>query len=99
MLHQPVQPEDEGTDHALEYRTRIGIQLFLIYALVYVIFIVINLVAPLLMERIVFLGMNLAITYGIGLIVFAVFLALIYNRMCAKKEIDHNRSSSEKKAV
>lgn len=99
MLHQSVKSEDEGSDLALGYRTRIGIQLFFIYALVYVIFIVINLVSPLLMERIVFLGMNLAITYGIGLIVFAIFLALIYNRLCAKMEIILNHTDSTKKAA
>jgi len=86
MLHQPVQTE-EGADLALDYRTRIGVLFFLLYALVYVIFVVINLVSPLLMESVVLFGMNLAVTYGIGLIIFAILLALIYNRMCAKKEL------------
>ena len=99
MLHQPVQSKDEGDDLALNYRTRIGVLFFLFYALVYVIFVVINLVSPLLMESVVLFGMNLAVTYGIGLIIFAILLALIYNRMCAKKELALNQASlHEKKA-
>ena len=38
------------------------------------------------MEKIVFFGLNLAVTYGFGLIVFAFVLGLIYNRICALKE-------------
>ena len=93
MLHQPVQSEDEGTDLALNYRTRIGVLFFLLYALVYVIFVFINLVSPLMMERVVLFGMNLAVTYGIGLIIFAILLALIYNRMCAKKELSFKQTA------
>ncbi len=99
MLHQPVQPEDEGADLALDYRTRIGVLFFIFYALVYMIFVVINLVSPLLMENVVLFGMNLAVSYGIGLIIFAILLALIYNRMCAKKELALNQAAlQEKKA-
>jgi len=99
MLHQPSQHEEKGADLALNYRTRIGVIFFLLYALVYVIFVVINLVSPLLMENVVLFGMNLAVTYGIGLIIFAILLALIYNRMCAKKELELKQTTlQEKKA-
>ena len=87
MLHQPVHSDDETTDLALNYRTRIGVLFFLLFALVYVVFVVINLVSPLIMEKVVLFGMNLAVTYGIGLILFAFLLALIYNQMCSKKEL------------
>jgi len=93
MLHQPIQSDDEGTDLALNYRTRIGVLFFLLYALVYVIFVFINLVSPLMMERVVLFGMNLAVTFGIGLIIFAILLALIYNRMCAKKELSYKQTT------
>ena len=96
MLHKPNQSEDVGEDLALAFRTRIGLRLFLIYALVYVIFVGINLVSPLMMERIVLFGMDLAVTYGIGLIIFAVVLALIYNHMCAKKEFELDQAASMK---
>jgi len=97
MLHQPAPSENEGADLALDYRTRIGVLFFLFYALVYVVFVVINLVSPLLMESVVLFGMNLAVTYGIGLILFAILLALIYNRMCAKKEHALNQAAFLKK--
>ncbi|MDO9546506.1 MAG: hypothetical protein Q7J07_07125 [Pelolinea sp.] len=96
MPHKQNQSEDVGEDLALGFRTRIGVRLFLVYALVYGIFVGINLVSPLLMETIVLFGMNLAETYGIGLILFAVLLALIYNHMCAKKEFALSQAVSIK---
>jgi hypothetical protein len=38
------------------------------------------------MEKTVIFGLNLATAYGFGLIIFALILALIYNRLCAAKE-------------
>ena len=36
------------------------------------------------METIVLAGLNLAIVYGFGLIVFAIVLALVYGLMCRR---------------
>ena len=96
MLHKPDLSENEGEDLAQRFRTHLGVRLFLAYALAYGIFVAINLVSPLLMERIVLFGLNLAVTYGIGLIVFAIVLALVYNRMCAKKELALNHTALRK---
>ena len=96
MLHNANQSEDVGEDLALGFRTHTGVWFFLVYALVYGIFVVINLVSPLMMERIVLFGMNLAVTYGIGLILFAIVLALVYNRMCAMKELSIIHAASRK---
>lgn len=98
MLHEPVQNEDLGEDLALKYRTQTGIRLFLAYALIYGAFVVINLVSPDLMEKRLFWGLNLAVTYGIGLILLAILMALIYNRLCAQKELEVN-GLVQKKAV
>ena len=38
------------------------------------------------MEKIVFGGLNLAVVYGFGLIIFALILALIYSRACGRRE-------------
>jgi hypothetical protein len=38
------------------------------------------------MERIVAFGLNLATVYGFALIIGALILALIYDRLCRKKE-------------
>lgn len=83
-------------DNASVYKVRIGIYMILLYALVYFSFIVINITNPLLMERIIFSGLNLAVVYGIGLIIFALILALIYNSMCSKKEAELNNAFSKK---
>jgi len=78
------------SDNMLAYKVRIGVYMILLYALIYFGFIVINITNPLLMERIIFIGLNLAVVYGIGLIIFALILAFIYNSMCSKKEIESN---------
>jgi TRAP-type C4-dicarboxylate transport system permease small subunit len=84
MLHEPAAESDK--DPASSYKMRLGVKMFTIYAIAYVGFVAINIVKPLLMEKIIVLGLNLATVYGFGLIFFALFLALIYNAMCTKKE-------------
>jgi uncharacterized membrane protein (DUF485 family) len=84
MLHEPV--TTSGKDLAIGYKTRIGAWMFLLYALVYAGFVAINLISPKLMETIVVAGLNLAVFYGFLLIVFALFLALIYNHLCTTEE-------------
>ena len=83
-------------DNASVYKMRIGVYMVILYALVYFGFIVINISNPLLMERIIFSGLNLAVVYGIGLIIFALILALIYNSMCLKKEAELNNPFPKK---
>lgn len=83
-------------DNASVYKARIGVYMIILYALVYFGFIVINISNPLLMERIIFSGLNLAVVYGIGLIIFALVLALIYNSMCLKKEAELNSAFQKK---
>ena len=94
MLHEPA--SDSGEDKALEYKKRIGVFMFILYSLVYTGFVVINIVKPILMEKTIFAGLNLAVVYGFGLIIFALFLSLIYNTMCAKKEDLVNNNSAAK---
>jgi hypothetical protein len=84
MLHEPA--AQSGKDPASPYKTRIGSWMFALYALVYVGFVTITIASPLLMERIVFRGLNLATVYGMFLIVFALALALVYNALCTRRE-------------
>lgn len=86
MLHEPAAPA--GVDRAIGYKVRAGVQMFLLYALVYGGFVLINVFSPLAMERTVFLGLNLAVVYGMGLIGLAFVLALIYSRVCTRREED-----------
>ncbi len=84
MLHEPA--AEKYKDHAVDYKTRLGVWMFLLYAIIYAGFVAINVIKPLLMEKIVLFGLNLAVVYGMGLIVFALVLAIIYNRACGKRE-------------
>ena len=95
MLHKPAVNSDP--DHAIDYKKRIGAYMFVLYGLIYIGFVVINIVKPVLMEKIIFAGLNLAVIYGFGLIIFALFLALIYNLMCEKEETRVNIPSKKKK--
>ncbi len=79
-----------GKDNAAAYKTRLGIWMFILYTLCYASFVAINTVKPTLLEM-TFGGLNLAVLYGIGLIVFAFILALIYNSLCTKAELRLNK--------
>lgn len=93
MLHEPAQ--EHGEDRAAPYKMRLGVYMFILYATIYVGFVVINTVNPVLMEMEIFLGLNLAVVYGFGLIIFALILALIYNSMCNAKENAENSTGSD----
>ncbi|PKL51334.1 MAG: hypothetical protein CVV42_00350 [Candidatus Riflebacteria bacterium HGW-Riflebacteria-2] len=94
MFHQPA--DQGGKDPAATYKTALGVRMFIGYAIVYAGFIGINLISPLSMELEVFMGLNLAVTYGFGLIVSALILAVIYNQLCNNKEAELATSSEEK---
>jgi len=84
MLHEPA--GQAGADPASPYKTRLGSRMFVLYALLYAGFVAINVGAPVLMERQVAWGLNLATAYGLFLIVFALLLALVYTALCSRKE-------------
>jgi len=84
MLHKP--PANSGEDYASEYKTGLGVKMFLLYGVLYLGFVAVNVIKPVLMETVVIFGLNLAVVYGFVLIVVALALALIYNRLCAARE-------------
>jgi uncharacterized membrane protein (DUF485 family) len=87
MHHGPA--TESGPDPASRYKTRLGVVMFIIYTLVYAGFVMTNVLTEgRAMQTIVFMGLNLAVVYGIGLIVFALVLALIYNALCTRKEAE-----------
>lgn len=95
MLHKPAAQGDP--DHAQGYKSKLGVWMFLVYAAVYTGFVALNIISPLTMEKVIFLGLNLAVVYGFGLIVFALILALIYNQACIIKENELNSDDTEVK--
>jgi len=96
MLHGPA--VSSGKDYAIAYKMRLGVWMFLLYALVYAGFVIINVMSPVKMEMPVFLGLNLAVVYGFGLIIFALILALIYNSLCTRKELAMNSGKNDEEA-
>lgn len=77
-------------------KTRVGLILFAVYAAVYAIFVIINTVSPQVMKiKTIIFGLDLALTYGIGLIVLAIVLGLAYNRICTNLENTHGEEESE----
>lgn len=84
MLHEPA--AQSGKDPASEYKKKVGVRMFIAYAVVYAGFIVINTAVPKLMGKPVAFGLNLAVTYGFSLIFLAIVAGIIYNLICTKKE-------------
>lgn len=84
MLHEPA--AQSGRDLAASYKMRLGVWMFLLYSILYAGFVAINLLKPLLMEKTVLLGLNLAVVYGFGLIVIALLQALVYDWFCHRRE-------------
>lgn len=84
MLHEPA--AQTGKDPAAEYKTRLGVWMFLLYCLLYAGFVALNLADPLLMETTVVFGLNLATVYGFALIIVALIQALVYDWLCRSRE-------------
>lgn len=95
MLHEPA--SQSGPDPTAQYKARLGIWMFLVYCVAYAGFVAINVVSPDLMERTVLRGMNLAVVYGIGLILWAILLAVIYDVACRRREAAAAGKSVKKK--
>ncbi len=90
MLHEPAQVIT--TDNAASYKAKLGVYLFIIYSLIYSGFVFIGLVKPELMGLELISGQNVAIIYGIGLIVLAIIMGFIYNFFCTRKENKLNKN-------
>ncbi len=87
MSHGPS--SDWGQDKAAAFKTRVGIWMFVLYAIIYAGFVLINTFSPHLMGSDIG-GLNLAIVYGFGLIIFALMLAFVYNAICTAAEEEMN---------
>jgi len=66
-------------------RTRLGLILFTMYLVLYGGFVLLNAFAPQSMESTPALGINLAILYGVTLILAAFGLAMLYGWLCRQR--------------
>lgn len=79
--HAAAQTEttSEETSTRATYYGRI---LFAFYTLLYAGFVLVNAFAPEWMQRMPLSGVNLAVLYGLGLILAAFLLAVFYDWLC-----------------
>lgn len=89
MLHGPA--AKLGEDKSSKKKAALGIKLFFVYLLLYAGFTAIGVFRPELMGIRVFLGLNLAIVYGFGLIIVAIVMGWIYHMICSGYEDKMNK--------
>ena len=92
MHHQPA--TELGRDLSIPKKTRLGVILFLIYLAIYAGFVVIGTLFTDALEWRVFADLNLAVVYGMGLIVLAAVMGLFYNYFCTKYEKQMHREEN-----
>jgi uncharacterized membrane protein (DUF485 family) len=78
----PPPPREHDSALTAARNSRYGLALFALYLLLYGGFVLLNAFHPSLMEATPFAGVNLAILYGLGLIVAAILLAFLYGWLC-----------------
>jgi uncharacterized membrane protein (DUF485 family) len=88
MLHEPA--VELGVDKAAKKKARLGVWFFFLYLFFYAGFVTIGVLNYELLSQGVIGGLNLAIFYGFGLIIFAVLLGIVYNYLCSRYEDDLN---------
>ena len=78
-LHHSHLPPPEARDPAAErHNARLGLVLFALYLAAYAAYVLVNAFRPTVMDDLVGAGVNLAVASGMGLIVGALVLALVY---------------------
>lgn len=89
---QHAPPPTHDSPQTAARNARYGLILFVIYLVLYGGFVLLNAFRPSLMEITPFAGVNLAILYGLGLIVGAFLLALVYGWLCRAPVEDSSTS-------
>jgi uncharacterized membrane protein (DUF485 family) len=87
-----VNSTTEEKEIVTQQKSKLGVRLFFVYLICYAGFVTIGVFNYELLSTTVFYGLNLAVTYGIGLIVFAVILGIIYNAYCTRYEDEAEKS-------
>jgi len=90
-----VNNTQEEKESLTKRKSALGIRLFFIYLLCYAGFVIIGVFRYELLAVPVFGGLNLALAYGIGLILFAVLLGIVYNYYCSRYEDENSAEEAE----
>jgi hypothetical protein len=62
--------------------SRLGLFLFTIYFAIYAAYVILNSFYPDVIEQVAWTGLNVAVIYGLGLILGAFLFALLYALLC-----------------
>lgn len=81
-----VNSTTEEKEIVTQQKSKLGVRLFFVYLICYAGFVALGVFNYELLSTTMFSGLNLAVVYGIGLIVFAVLMGIIYNYYCTKYE-------------
>ncbi len=93
MLHEPA--AQLSKDRSIQKKARLGIVMFVVYLVVYAGFVVIGTLWPRLLGVEFLMGQNLAVVYGMGLIILAAVMGLIYNYFCTRYENEMNKEDGQ----
>jgi uncharacterized membrane protein (DUF485 family) len=98
MAHGPA--TEWKKEKSEDFKTKMGLIMFGIYTPIYLAFIFICVFSPSAMSTNIGY-LNVAIVFGFGLIVLAIVQALVYNRICSKREalegdVIHNKPGVKK---
>ncbi len=89
MIHKNTVSVEK--DNSIKVKAKLGIILFFVYLIIYAGFVFIGTVYPQVLGFKVISGLNLAYVYGMGLIVLAGVMGLIYNFFCTRFENKMNK--------
>lgn len=76
----------EEKESVTKQKSSLGVRLFFIYSIFYVGFVILGVFHYELLSNTIFGGLNLAVVYGISLILFAFLLGVIYDYYCTRYE-------------
>jgi uncharacterized membrane protein (DUF485 family) len=81
-LHHAPAPDEPRDPAAERHNARLGLVLFFVYLAGYGAYVAVNAFWPAVMDEVPFAGLNVAVLWGLALIVGALALALVYAALC-----------------
>lgn len=83
MDHGPS--TDWKVEKSGSYKSKLGLIMFAIFTPIYMGFVLMSVISPSFMATEVG-DLNISIVYGFFIIILAVVLAVVYNKLCSNKE-------------
>lgn len=82
LLDHAAQSSEIRDESVERHNARVGMVLFLAYLALYAAFMGVNVLAPAWMDFVPFWGLNLAILWGLALILGPLLISVIYMALC-----------------